>query len=76
MDWIEEARAAATSGKGYVEEGEGEEGSAHVMLHAAEACAQIAQAEQLKRIGDLLDANAKDAPGLIGVTGHVTSGSP
>lgn len=37
--------------------------------------AQLAQAEQLKRIGDLMDGTT-DAPGLIGITGHVTTGAP
>lgn len=42
---------------------------------SAAAAAQIAQTEQLKRLGDLFDGTT-NAPGLIGVTGHVTTGSP
>jgi hypothetical protein len=76
MDHLKEAKAAAISGKGYVEDGEGSEDAAHVLFHAAEVHAQIAQAEQLQRLGDLFDANADLSPGLIGVTGHVTTSAP
>jgi hypothetical protein len=70
IDHLEEARTAAAQGRSYVAEGRGEEENAHVLLHSAEAHAQIAQAEQLQRLADLFDANADLSPGLIGVTGH------
>lgn len=72
QDWLDDARAAAATGGSFVQDGQGEEDNAHLLLHSAEAYAQIAQAEQLKRIADLLDART-DAPGLIGVTGSVTT---
>lgn len=73
MENLKEAKVAAYTGAGYVEEGEVK--AAHVMLHLAEARAQIAQAEALNRIADLMDGTT-DAPGMIGVTGHVTTGAP
>lgn len=72
QDHLELAEGAMRSGIGYVEEGEGSEEPAHLMLHLSEAHAQIAQAEQLKRLADLFDGTT-DAPGLIGVTGSIST---
>lgn len=70
VDHLEEAQAAAAKGRSYVEEGRGEEESAHVLLHSAEAHAQIAQAEQTKRIADQLEAFGGDlAPLNVFLTG-------
>lgn len=74
LDHLDEAKEQLEEGCQLVDAGNGIDADRHLAI--ADVHAQIAQAEQLKRLCDLLDGNERAAAGLIGVSGHVTSGSP
>lgn len=71
-DHLASARNAMAHAEDLTERGQ--EGEERYVARAA-ALAQIDQAESLRRLCALFDGTT-DAPGLIGVTGHVTTGMP
>jgi hypothetical protein len=72
-DHLKEARHAAENAAVELDRGNQPRAAQFVALGGLHA--QIAVAERFERVGDLLDGTT-DELGLIGVTGHVTSGSP
>lgn len=70
---LDEATAETEIACGFYDDGRNAEGDRRLAIAGVRA--QIASAEQLRRIADLMDGTT-DAPGLIGITGHVTTGAP
>ncbi len=77
QDHLTEAKGQLEAGCSLFDEGRGWEGHARSCVEIAGVHAQIAQAEQTKRLADSLEELMGDMTALsVAVRGHVTTGAP